>query len=68
MNWTIRMVPELVKTRKGFICAMRLEDFSSGRVRPHEKTFQAIKDERLALMHSLQGKPESGIRALSGFE
>ncbi len=38
------------KTRAGFICALRLEDFSSGRVRPHEKTFQAIKDERLALM------------------
>ena len=42
--------PEPFKTRKGFICALRLEDFSSGRVRPHEKTFQAIKDERLALM------------------
>lgn len=41
---------EPVKTRKGFICALRLEDFSSGRVRPHEKTFQAIKNERLALM------------------
>jgi len=41
---------EPVKTRKGFICALRLEDFSSGRVRPHEKTFQTIKDERLALM------------------
>jgi uncharacterized protein (DUF1015 family) len=39
-----------VKTRKGFICALGLEDFSSGRVRPHEKTFQAIKDERLGLM------------------
>jgi uncharacterized protein (DUF1015 family) len=38
------------RTRKGFICALRLEDFSSGRVLPHEKTFQAIKDERLALM------------------
>ncbi len=38
------------KTRKGFICALRLEDFSSGRVRPHEKTFQAVKDERLSLM------------------
>ncbi|MGC9964202.1 MAG: DUF1015 domain-containing protein [Syntrophobacteraceae bacterium] len=37
-------------TRKGFICALRLEDFSSGRVLPHERTFQAIKDERLALM------------------
>jgi uncharacterized protein (DUF1015 family) len=42
--------PDPVKTRKGFICALRLEDFSSGRVLPHEKTFQAIKDERLALM------------------
>ncbi len=42
--------PELLKTRKGFICAMRLEEFSSGRVLPHEKTFQAVKDERLALM------------------
>ncbi len=41
---------ERVKTRRGFICALRLEDFSSGRIRPHEKTFQAIKDERLALM------------------
>jgi uncharacterized protein (DUF1015 family) len=42
--------PGLEKTRKGFICALRLEEFSSGKVRPHEKTFQAIKDERLALM------------------
>jgi len=39
-----------LRTRKGFICVLRLEDFSSGRVLPHEKTFQAIKDERLALM------------------
>lgn len=42
--------PDRIKTRKGFICAMRLEEFSSGRVRPHEKTFQAVKDERLDLM------------------
>jgi uncharacterized protein (DUF1015 family) len=40
----------LEKTRKGFICLLRLEEFSSGGVRPHEKTFQAIKNERLALM------------------
>lgn len=43
---------EQVKTRKGFICALRLEEFSSGRVRPHEKTFQSVKDERLALMQT----------------
>ncbi|MHC1724680.1 MAG: DUF1015 domain-containing protein [Syntrophobacteraceae bacterium] len=40
------------KTRRGFICALRLEDFSSGGVRPHEKTFQAVKDERFSLMLS----------------
>jgi uncharacterized protein (DUF1015 family) len=40
------------KTRYGFICALRLEDFRSGCVRPHEKTFQAIKDERLQLMNA----------------
>jgi uncharacterized protein (DUF1015 family) len=43
---------EAAKTRRGFICALRLEDFSSGRVRPHERTFQAAKDERLGLMLS----------------
>jgi uncharacterized protein (DUF1015 family) len=40
----------LRQTRYGFICTLRLEDFSSGFVRPHERTFQAIKDERLGLM------------------
>ncbi len=39
-----------VLTRYGFICALRLEDFSTGGVKPHEKTFQAVKDERLGLM------------------
>ncbi len=38
------------RTRYGFICRLLLEDFSSGSVRPHEKTFQAVKDERLSLM------------------
>ncbi len=42
------------QTRCGYICALRLEDFKSGRVRPHEKTFQAVKDERLALMRLCQ--------------
>jgi uncharacterized protein (DUF1015 family) len=40
------------KTRTGFICVLRLEDFSAGGVRPHEKTFKSIKDERLALMQA----------------
>jgi uncharacterized protein (DUF1015 family) len=42
--------PQLRKTRYGFVCALRLEDFRGGCIRPHEKTFQAIKDERLQLM------------------
>ena len=42
--------PQIRKTRYGYICALRLEDFRTGCVRPHERTFQAIKDERLRLM------------------
>ncbi|MGC8491897.1 MAG: DUF1015 domain-containing protein [Syntrophobacteraceae bacterium] len=64
---------EQVKTRKGFICALRLEDFSSGRVRPHEKTFQAVKDERLDLMFACKANlspvfalyPDSGEQVYS---
>jgi uncharacterized protein (DUF1015 family) len=56
------------KTRRGFICALRLEDFSSGRVRPHEKTFQAVKDERLGLMHACKANlsPVFGLYPDSG--
>lgn len=38
------------QTRYGFLCVLRLEDFDKGSVRPHEKTFQTVKDERLGLM------------------
>jgi uncharacterized protein (DUF1015 family) len=38
------------KTRKGFFGLLRLEEFGAGCVRPHERTFQKVKDERLALM------------------
>jgi len=43
--------PKDLQTRYGFLCALRLEDFSSGGVRPHEKTFSRVKQERLGLMH-----------------
>ena len=46
--------PGLRQTRYGFLCTLRLEDFSSGFVRPHEKTFQSVKDERLGLMLACQ--------------
>lgn len=42
--------PQTRQTRYGFVCLLRLEDFATGGVRPHERTFQAIKDERLRLM------------------
>lgn len=44
------LTPQSRQTRYGFICLLRLEDFGGGGVRPHERTFQAIKDERLSLM------------------
>mgnify|MGYP001063671016 CR=1 FL=1 len=44
------LAPDVRQTRHGFICALRLEDFRSGCVRPHEKTFRAVKEERLQLM------------------
>lgn len=44
------VAPHIRQTRYGFFCALRLEDFASGAVRPHERTFQAVKDERLGLM------------------
>jgi uncharacterized protein (DUF1015 family) len=40
----------LTKTRHGFICLVRLQDFSEGSIRPHERTFATTKSERLKLM------------------
>ncbi len=36
--------------RAGFIAVVRLEDFSSGAIRPHEGTLAAPKEDRLRLM------------------
>jgi uncharacterized protein (DUF1015 family) len=44
------LAPDIRQTRHGFICALRLEDFRTGGVRPHEKTFRAVREERLQLM------------------
>ena len=40
----------LAKTRHGFICLVRLQEFAHGSIRPHERTFAATKSERLKLM------------------
>jgi uncharacterized protein (DUF1015 family) len=43
-------IPNLAKTRKGFICLVKLEEFSAGSVLPHERTYEGTKAERLKLM------------------
>ncbi len=39
-------------TRKGFISLVQLADFSTGVVKPHEKTFASVTDDRLRLMEA----------------
>jgi len=41
-----------VRTRLGFISLVELEDFKSGRILPHEKTFSATKADRLRLIRA----------------
>lgn len=41
-----------VRTRRGLICAVRLEDLRSGVVRPHERTLAAPKADRLRLFRA----------------
>lgn len=41
-----------LRTRYGFICRLRLEDFSKGVVLPHERTFPKTRAERQGLMHA----------------
>jgi uncharacterized protein (DUF1015 family) len=38
------------KERQGFFALTELQDFSSGEIRPHEKTLEAPKEDRLKLM------------------
>jgi uncharacterized protein (DUF1015 family) len=40
--------------RAGVLAALRLEEFSSGMVRPHERTFESAKNDRLALLRACQ--------------
>lgn len=39
--------------RDGFIVRVRLEEFSAGRILPHERTFPAAKEDRLELLTAL---------------
>ncbi len=39
----------LARTRHGFFCRVRIEDYGAGRVRPHERTHPGPKEDRLRL-------------------
>jgi len=39
----------LTRTRRGFFCAVRIEEYGAGRVRPHERTHPGPKEDRLRL-------------------
>src|SRR5207245_2589110 len=43
------------RRRDGLLCRLRLEDFSSGVVRPHERTLPGPKADRLALLRATGG-------------
>lgn len=42
------------RQRTGVLAALRLEEFSSGIIRPHERTFEGAKKDRLELLRSCQ--------------
>jgi uncharacterized protein (DUF1015 family) len=42
------------RRRAGVLSALRLEEFSSGKIRPHERTFEHAKADRLALLKACQ--------------
>ncbi len=39
----------LARTRRGFFCRVRVEEYGAGRVRPHERTHPGPKEDRLRL-------------------
>lgn len=42
------------RRRAGVLAALQLEEFSSGKIRPHERTFESAKADRLALLKACQ--------------
>ena len=37
------------RTRRGFLCRIRVEDYGAGRIRPHERTHPGPREDRLRL-------------------
>ena len=52
--------------RDGFVARVRLENFSHGRILPHEKTFPAAKADRLKLLTALTTNVSSIFGLYSG--
>jgi len=52
--------------RSGFIVRIRLEEFSAGRILPHEKTFPAAKQDRLELLTALNTNVSSVFGLYTG--
>jgi len=52
--------------REGFVARVRLENFSQGRILPHEKTFPAAKADRLKLLTALNTNVSSIFGLYSG--
>jgi uncharacterized protein (DUF1015 family) len=44
------------RTRRGLVARVRLEPYASGRIRPHERTFEASKRTRLELLRATRTK------------
>lgn len=44
------------RRRTGVLAAVRLEEFASGVIRPHERTFEDAKQDRLALLDACQAQ------------
>lgn len=47
---TYRLSDDRFFTRRGFLSLVRVEDFSTGIIKPHEKTFPKVASDRLQLM------------------
>lgn len=42
------------RTRRGFLCRVRVEEYGDGRIRPHERTHPGPKQDRLRLTRATQ--------------
>ncbi|HEX7610623.1 MAG TPA: DUF1015 domain-containing protein [Solirubrobacteraceae bacterium] len=47
------------RTRRGFFCRVRIEDYGPGRVRPHERTHPGPKEDRLRLTRATKANVSS---------